>query len=96
MQSYEVFPSKIVADGQKVNNMSVADGQEVDNMSLWQTDKKWTICLCGRRTGSNQYVSYINFWHNYIYDFVHVHFILSVIFLVFSWHFKSIKPILIG
>jgi hypothetical protein len=91
MQSYEVLPSKIVADGQKVNNMSVADGQEVDNMSLWQTDRKWTICLCGRRTGSNQYVSSINF-----YDFVHVHFILSVIFLVFSWHFKSIKPILIG
>ena len=40
MQSYEVLPSKIVADGQKVNNMSVADRQEVDNMSLWQTDRK--------------------------------------------------------
>jgi hypothetical protein len=40
MQSYEVFPSEIVADGQKVNNMSVADEQEVDNMSLWQTDRK--------------------------------------------------------
>jgi len=29
MPSYEVFPSKIVADGQEVNNMS-----------LWQTDRK--------------------------------------------------------